>query len=107
MRTCRSRPCLAIANECPILTPVSKFTFRSANDLATLVNSVIVTLRANAQRYCVVERVLLQLHRLHRSNTALVKDVAKMLLLVRIDPILVHLKKIVGLVRPRAFPVER
>ena len=68
---------------------------------------VVETLRAYTQSDRIVELVFADFDRLHRGQNGLIQNVAKLLAFVSVDPILMHLKQIVGFVRPRAFPVER
>src|SRR6266545_6962258 len=83
---------LSIADKCPVFRPAAQILVRAADDLSGLVGSVVVTLCPDAQRNGVVERVFLDLHRLHRGDCDLVKNVAQSLSLVGIDPVLMHLE---------------
>src|SRR5437867_7843862 len=56
---------LPVADKRPVLAPAPQAILRTANDAAVRIYGVIISLGSDAQRYCVIERVFLELHRLH------------------------------------------
>ena len=55
---------VSVSYERPILTPAAQAVLRSADDIAGLVHSIVVTLRPDTYRDRVVKSVLFDFHRL-------------------------------------------
>ena len=108
IQVCLSRSRLGIpaANKRPVFTPGSEIGLGTTNDVTALVNGVIVALRSDSQRDRIVKLVFRDLHWLQRGDLALVERVAQVLPLESFHPILMHLKQVVGFMRPRSLPVE-
>src|SRR2546423_3082525 len=98
---------LSASYESPVFAPSSQVSIRPAHDFARLVYSVIVAFGEDSHGYRVIERILFDLHGLHREYLRLVECVAQPLALVRLYPVAVHLENIVCLEWTSALPLQR